>query len=80
MLIQSSSASLLDGSYSDEEHSFMMKSLLLCGKFDHAYLYVLKHHSNDTFADFLKWATINGNLAELVQFKRDRKLLEQDER
>lgn len=57
----------------------MMKSLLLAGKFDLSYLYVLSHHSRDFFKEFLKFARINGNLPELLQFKLDKKLVQEDE-
>lgn len=80
MLIQSSSASMFGSQvYIDEEHNFMMKSILLCGKFDLAYLYVLKHHSSDLCGNFFKFAQINGNLAELAHFKQENKLLEYDQ-
>ncbi len=47
----------------------MIKSLLLTGKFDLAYLYVLKHYSKDLFEEFVKWAQANGNLSDLLQLK-----------
>ena len=63
MLVHSNAYALdKEDPLSDKEHVFMIKSLLLSGNFNLAYLYVLKNYKKSLFAEFVHWAKINGNL------------------
>lgn len=79
-LIHSGAFTLSQLDLSDErEHVFMVKSLLLAGKINEAYLYVIKNHSNELFGEFVRWGKVNENLVDLLQFKLDGKYMEEDD-
>ena len=53
----------------EKHHEFMIKSLLIAGKFDLAYLYLLKNYTRELYINFLSWSKINGNLEDLIHLK-----------